>query len=71
MPKYALDKMMIEVVCVDCGTGQLKPIGYFHNHSHVTCDGCGSEINVENKAFRASIGEFGRIMARLKEPYLN
>ena len=71
MPKSSLDDITIEVICGTCGTGQSRPIGYFRNHSHLTCDGCGSEITVENEKFRASIAEFGRTMARLREPYLH
>jgi hypothetical protein len=37
----------------------------------LSCDGCGSEITFENEQFRASIAEFGRAMARLREPYLH
>ena len=66
MPKNALDKVPIEIVCTDCGTGQFKPIGYFRDHAHLTCDCCGSEIRMENEQFRASIAEFARTMARLK-----
>jgi hypothetical protein len=66
MPKNALDKVTIEVVCTDCGTGQFKPIGYFRDHAHLTCDCCGSEIRMENEQFRASIAEFAQTMARLK-----
>ena len=69
--KNSADKVTIEIVCGTCGTGQSKPIGYFRNHSHLICDGCGSEITIENEKFRASIAEFGRTMARLREPYLH
>ena len=71
MSKSSLDDITMEVICGTCGTGQSKPIGYFRNHSHLTCDGCGSEITVENERFRASIAEFGRAMARLRNPYLH
>jgi transposase-like protein len=71
MLKNSVENVKIEIVCGTCGTGQSKPIGYFRNHSHLTCDGCGSEITVENEQFRASIAEFGRAMARLREPYLH
>jgi len=71
MPKSSRDDITIEVICGTCGTGQSRPIGYFRNHSHLTCDGCGSEITVENERFRASIAEFGRAMARLRNPYLH
>jgi hypothetical protein len=71
MLKNALDTVTIEVICGACGTGQSKSIGYFRNHWHLTCDGCGSLISVENKQFRASIAEFGRTMARLRNPDLN
>jgi len=66
MPKNALDKVTIEVVCADCGTGHFKPIGYFRDQAHLTCDCCGSEIRMENKQFRASIAEFAQTMARLR-----
>jgi hypothetical protein len=71
MLKNSVDKVTIEIVCGTCGTGQSKPIGYFRNHSQLTCDGCGSEITVENKQLRVSIAEFERAMARLREPYLH
>jgi hypothetical protein len=71
MLKNSLDNITIEVICGTCGTGHSKSIGYFRNHSLLTCDGCGSEISVENKQFRASIAEFGRAMARLRIPYLH
>ena len=71
MPKNSLDKVTIEVICSACGTGQSRPIGYFRNHSRLTCDGCGNEISMENKQFSASIAELGRAMARLREPYLH
>jgi len=47
MSKSSLDDITMEVICGTCGTGQSKPIGYFRNHSHLTCDGCGSEITFE------------------------
>ena len=71
MLKNSLDNLTIEVVCGTCGTGQLKPIGYFRNHSHLTCDGCGSEISVESKQFDGSIAELGRAMAHMRNPYLH
>ena len=71
MLKNSLDDITIEVICGTCGTGQAKPIGYFRNHSHLTCDGCGGEIAVQNEQFRASIAEFGLAMARLRNPYLH
>ena len=71
MLKNSVENIKIEIVCGTCGTGQSKPIGYFRNHSHLSCDGCGSEITFENEQFRASIAEFGRAMARLREPYLH
>jgi hypothetical protein len=60
MLKNSVDKVTIEIVCVTCGTGQSKPIGYFRNHSQLTCDGCGSEITVENRHLRVSTAEFDR-----------
>jgi len=69
MLKNSVDNVTIEIVCGICGTGQSKPIGYFHNHSHLTCEGCGSEISLENEQFRGSIAEFGRAMARLRNLY--
>jgi hypothetical protein len=66
MPENALDNLTIEIICSACGTGQSKLIGYFRDHAHLTCDGCGSVISLENKRFRASIAEFGRTMARLR-----
>jgi hypothetical protein len=71
MRKNTLDRVMIEVLCGDCGTGQFRSIGYFRDHSHLTCDGCGTDIRMENEQFRASIAEFGRTMARLKQARQN
>ena len=71
MPKNALDRVTIEVICSECGTGHCKPIAYFRNHSNLTCDGCGTGISIENKEFHASIVEFGRTMARLRDPYMH
>jgi hypothetical protein len=69
MPKNALDNVTIEIICGVCGTGQSRLIGYFRDHSHLTCDGCGCEMSLENKQFRASIVEFGVTMARLRDAH--
>jgi hypothetical protein len=69
MRKNALDSVTIEVICRDCGTGHCGSIGYFRDHSNLTCQGCGIGISIQNKQFHASIVEFGQIMARLREPY--
>jgi ribosomal protein S27E len=69
MRKNALDSVTIEVICRDCGTGHCRSIGYFRDHSNLTCQGCGTGISIQNKQFHASIVEFGQIMARLREPY--
>ena len=69
MRKNALDRVAIDVICADCGTAQCRPIEYFRDHSNLTCDGCGAEIIIENKDFRATIAEFGQTMARLRRPY--
>ena len=71
MRTNALDSVTIEVVCRDCGTGQCRPFGYFRNHSNITCDGCGTEISIDNELFRASLVEFGQTMARLRRPYMH
>jgi len=71
MLKNSGDKITIEIVCLACGSGQSKSIGYFRNHSQLTCDGCGREITVENKQLRVSIAELERAMAHLREPYLH
>ena len=60
MRKNALDRVAIDVICADCGTGQCKPIEYFRDHASLTCDGCGAEIIMENKDFRATIAELAR-----------
>ncbi|HEY7245029.1 MAG TPA: hypothetical protein VH678_14235 [Xanthobacteraceae bacterium] len=71
MRKNALDNVRIEVICRDCGTAQGRPIGYFRDHSNLTCHGCGTEIVLENRQFYASIVEFGKTMARLRDPCLH
>ena len=70
MRRSAFDDVMIKVVCRDCGTGECKPVVYFRNCSRMTCQGCGREIDLENKQMNGSIAEFGYAMARLREPYI-
>ncbi len=65
------DNVMVEIICGACGAGQCKPIEYFRQHSQLTCDVCANNISIDNKQFHAVIAEFGRTMARLREPYLN
>jgi hypothetical protein len=71
MKTNALDSATIEVVCRDCGTCHSKPIGYFRDHSKLTCCGCGTEIRIENEEVQASIVELGLTMARLRRPFMH
>ena len=66
-----LESVRIEVVCRDCGTGHSKPVGYFRDHSKLTCCGCGIDITLESEDVQASIVELGQTMARLKRPFMH
>ena len=66
MRNHGLDDVRVDIICVDCGTGHYKPIGWFRKYANLICRGCGSEITVKNKQLQASIVEFGKTMERLR-----
>jgi hypothetical protein len=43
-----------------------KPIGWFRDHSKLSCVGCGYEIAFHNEEFRAEINELRAVMSGLR-----
>jgi hypothetical protein len=66
MRNVGLDDVQVDIICVDCGTGHYKPIGWFRKHANLICHGCGSEIIVNNEQLQANIVEFSKTMERLR-----
>src|SRR6516164_1318571 len=46
--------------------GHCKPIGWFRDHSKLSCEGCGYEIALHNEELRAEINELHSVMSGLR-----
>ena len=66
MRRASSENVQVKVVCVYCGTEHHKPLGWFRDHSRLTCDGCGYEIALQNEQLRAAIDELRPVMSGLR-----
>jgi transposase-like protein len=66
MRRASFDNVQVNVICLPCGTEHHKPLGWFREHSRLTCDGCGYEIALHNERLRAEINELRPVMLGLR-----
>jgi hypothetical protein len=63
MRRASSENVQVNVVCVHCSMEHCKPIGWFRDHSQLSCEGCGYEIALYNEQLRAEINELRAVMS--------
>jgi hypothetical protein len=58
MRRASSENVRVNVICVHCGMEHCKPIGWFRDHSKLSCEGCGYEI-----ALHAEINELRAVLS--------
>ncbi len=66
MRRASSENVQVNVICVYCGTEHHKPLGWFRDHSRLTCEGCGYAIALQNEQLRAAINELRPVMSGLR-----
>ena len=66
MPKPLFDDTAVDIVCGDCGEQHRKTIRWLRDYTNLTCEGCGSEIALQNELLRGNIDELDRVMRSLR-----
>ena len=66
MPKPLFDDTAVDIVCGDCGEQHRKTIRWLRDYTNLTCEGCGSEIALQNELLRGNIDELDRVMRGLR-----
>ena len=66
MRRTSSENVRVNVICVRCGTEHHKPLGWFRDHSKLSCDGCGYAIALQNEQLRAAINELRSVMLGLR-----
>ena len=66
MPKPLFDNTAVDIVCGDCGEQHRKTIRWLRDYTNLTCEGCGSEIALQNELLRGNIDELDRVMRGLR-----
>ena len=66
MRRASSENVQVNVTCVHCGTEHHKPLGWFRDHSRLSCEGCGYAIALQNERLRAAINELRPVMSGLR-----
>ena len=54
MRRASSENVKINIVCTYCGMEHCKRLGWFRDHSSLSCGGCGYEIALRNEQLRAA-----------------
>jgi hypothetical protein len=68
MLRASSENVKVNVICAYCGMEHYKPLGWFREHSRLSCDGCSYEIALHNEQLRAAINELRAVMSGLRRP---
>ena len=70
MRRASSENVQVNVICVHCGTEHHKPLGWFRDHSRLSCEGCGYAIALQNEQLRAAIKRAtrGNVRAQALQP---
>ena len=66
MRRASSENVLVNVICVHCGTEHRKPLRWFRDHSRLSCEGCGYAIALQNEQLRAAINELRAVMSGLR-----
>jgi transposase-like protein len=66
MRRASSENVKINIVCTYCGMEHCKRLGWFRDHSSLSCGECGYEIALRNEQLRAAIEELRAVMSGLR-----
>jgi hypothetical protein len=60
MRRASSENVKVNIICTYCGMEHCERLGWFRDHSSLSCDGLRDEIALRNEQLRAAIEDLRR-----------